>query len=166
MYKASWTAFGASEWTNVHFSIQSSDEEVFYYLLVDSVLPIEMLVSFSALVHWCVTEGKANTQKYMSVLSFPILEYACAVVFVCCLIGQFESLAIVWNSQIGFKEYTNIQAMLDHYFIDDGIFMKESFFCLLWFAGSFSSVYFWNGFPYVSCGFFSTNSILVSYFMP
>lgn len=109
-------------------------------------MPIEMLVSFSALVHWCVTEGKAYTQKFVSVLSFPTLEYACAVVFVCCLIGQFESLAIVWNSQIGFKEHTNIQAMLDHYFIDDGIFMKESFFCLLWFAGSFSSVYFWNGF--------------------
>ncbi|XP_077031642.1 androglobin isoform X2 [Agelaius phoeniceus] len=38
-------------------SFTSSDEEVFYYLLVDSVMPSEMLVSFSALVHWYVTEG-------------------------------------------------------------------------------------------------------------
>ncbi|XP_074393682.1 androglobin isoform X3 [Zonotrichia albicollis] len=38
-------------------SFKSSDEEVFYYLIVDSVMPIEMLVSFSALVHWYVTEG-------------------------------------------------------------------------------------------------------------
>uniref|UniRef100_A0A8C0UYA7 Androglobin n=2 Tax=Cyanistes caeruleus TaxID=156563 RepID=A0A8C0UYA7_CYACU len=36
---------------------KSSDEEVFYYLLVDSLMPIEILVSFSALVHWYVTEG-------------------------------------------------------------------------------------------------------------
>ncbi|XP_062344986.1 androglobin [Cinclus cinclus] len=36
---------------------KSSDEEVFYYLLVDSLMPIEILVSFSALVHWNVTEG-------------------------------------------------------------------------------------------------------------
>ncbi|XP_030912100.1 androglobin [Geospiza fortis] len=38
-------------------SFKSSDEEVFYYLLVDSVMPTEMLVSFSALVHRYVTEG-------------------------------------------------------------------------------------------------------------
>ncbi|KAM3675806.1 LOW QUALITY PROTEIN: androglobin [Ammospiza maritima maritima] len=38
-------------------SFKSSDEEVFYYLIVDSLMPIEMLVSFSALVHWYVTEG-------------------------------------------------------------------------------------------------------------
>uniref|UniRef100_U3KF62 Androglobin n=1 Tax=Ficedula albicollis TaxID=59894 RepID=U3KF62_FICAL len=35
---------------------KSSGEEVFYYLLVDSLMPIEILVSFSALVHWYVTE--------------------------------------------------------------------------------------------------------------
>ncbi|XP_048153581.1 androglobin [Corvus hawaiiensis] len=35
----------------------STDDEVFYYLLVDSLMPIEILVSFSALVHWYVTEG-------------------------------------------------------------------------------------------------------------
>ncbi|XP_041325987.1 androglobin [Pyrgilauda ruficollis] len=38
-------------------SFKSSDEEVFYYLLVDSLMPIEILVSFSALVYWYVTEG-------------------------------------------------------------------------------------------------------------
>ncbi|OWK63109.1 Androglobin [Lonchura striata] len=38
-------------------SFTSSDEEVFYYLLVDSLMPIEILVSFSALVRWNVTEG-------------------------------------------------------------------------------------------------------------
>ncbi|XP_053829227.1 androglobin isoform X2 [Vidua macroura] len=38
-------------------SFMSSDEEVFYYLLVDSPTPIEILVSFSALVRWYVTEG-------------------------------------------------------------------------------------------------------------
>ncbi|XP_053795640.1 androglobin isoform X2 [Vidua chalybeata] len=38
-------------------SFTSSDEEVFYYLLVDSPTPIEILVSFSALVRWYVTEG-------------------------------------------------------------------------------------------------------------
>ncbi|XP_032911403.1 androglobin isoform X2 [Catharus ustulatus] len=37
--------------------LKSSDEEVFYYLLVDSLMPVEILVSFSALVHWYVTEG-------------------------------------------------------------------------------------------------------------
>ncbi|XP_066171734.1 androglobin [Sylvia atricapilla] len=31
---------------------KSSEEEVFYYLLVDSLMPIEILVSFSTLVHW------------------------------------------------------------------------------------------------------------------
>nr|XP_030124030.3 androglobin isoform X2 [Taeniopygia guttata] len=38
-------------------SFTSSDEEVFCYLLVDSLMPIEILVSFSALVRWNVTEG-------------------------------------------------------------------------------------------------------------
>ncbi|XP_068040990.1 androglobin [Anomalospiza imberbis] len=38
-------------------SFTSSDEEVFYYLLVDSLMPIEILVSFSALVRWYGTEG-------------------------------------------------------------------------------------------------------------
>ncbi|XP_064269715.1 androglobin isoform X2 [Passer domesticus] len=38
-------------------SFKSSDEEVFYYLLVDSLMPVEILVSFSALVYWYVTEG-------------------------------------------------------------------------------------------------------------
>ncbi|XP_063246408.1 androglobin isoform X2 [Prinia subflava] len=42
---------------------KSSDEEVFYYLLVDSLMPIEILVSFSALVHWDVTE---DTKKEYS----------------------------------------------------------------------------------------------------
>ncbi|KAL2306306.1 hypothetical protein Nmel_004222, partial [Mimus melanotis] len=36
---------------------KSSDEEIFYYLLVDSLMPIEILVSFSALVHCYGTEG-------------------------------------------------------------------------------------------------------------
>ncbi|XP_037989711.1 androglobin [Motacilla alba alba] len=36
---------------------KSSDEDIFYYLLVDSLMPIEILVSFSALVHWYATEG-------------------------------------------------------------------------------------------------------------
>ncbi|XP_066034990.1 androglobin [Chamaea fasciata] len=31
---------------------KSSEEEVFHYLLVDSLMPIEIVVSFSALVHW------------------------------------------------------------------------------------------------------------------
>ncbi|KAM6434036.1 androglobin [Rhynochetos jubatus] len=34
-----------------------TDDEVFYYLLVDSLMPIEILVSFSALVHWDDTGG-------------------------------------------------------------------------------------------------------------
>ncbi|XP_056344605.1 androglobin [Oenanthe melanoleuca] len=37
-------------------SFKCSGEEVFYYLLVDSLMPIEILVSFSALVHWYATE--------------------------------------------------------------------------------------------------------------
>ncbi|RMC12803.1 hypothetical protein DUI87_10328 [Hirundo rustica rustica] len=43
---------------------KSSDEEVFYYLLVDSLMPIEILVSFSALVRWYATGG---TKKECSV---------------------------------------------------------------------------------------------------
>lgn len=63
--------------------MQSTDDRVFYYLLVDSLMPIEILVSFSALVHWDDTGGKANTEKCILMLCFPILEYVCAVVFVC-----------------------------------------------------------------------------------
>ncbi|NXE75474.1 ADGB protein, partial [Cochlearius cochlearius] len=36
---------------------KSTDERVFYYLLVDSLMPIEILVSFSALVRWDDTGG-------------------------------------------------------------------------------------------------------------
>ncbi|XP_014748436.1 PREDICTED: androglobin, partial [Sturnus vulgaris] len=41
----------------VKTGFKSSDEEIFYYLLVDSLTPTEILVSFSALVHCYVTEG-------------------------------------------------------------------------------------------------------------
>lgn len=63
--------------------MQFSDDRVFYYLLVDSLMPIEILVSFSALVHWYDTGGKFNTEKCMLVLCFPVHEYVCAVVFAC-----------------------------------------------------------------------------------
>ncbi|NWH22523.1 ADGB protein, partial [Grus americana] len=36
---------------------KSTDDRVFYYLLVDSLMPIEILVSFSALVRWDDTGG-------------------------------------------------------------------------------------------------------------
>ncbi|KFZ64233.1 Androglobin, partial [Podiceps cristatus] len=36
---------------------KSTDDQVFYYLLVDSLTPIEILVSFSALVRWDDTGG-------------------------------------------------------------------------------------------------------------
>ncbi|KFO69717.1 Androglobin, partial [Cuculus canorus] len=37
--------------------IKSTDDQIFYYLHVDSLTPIEILVSFSALVHWDDTGG-------------------------------------------------------------------------------------------------------------
>lgn len=46
------------------FSIQCNDDRVLYYLLVDSLNPIEILVSFSALVRWDIG-GKANAEKCM-----------------------------------------------------------------------------------------------------
>jgi len=61
--------------------VQSTDDQVFYYLLVDSLMPTEILVSFSALVRWDDTGGKANTEKCMLMLCFPIFVYVCAVVF-------------------------------------------------------------------------------------
>ncbi|XP_056200360.1 androglobin [Falco biarmicus] len=36
---------------------KSTDDQVFYYLLVDSLMPVEILVSFSALVRWDDTGG-------------------------------------------------------------------------------------------------------------
>ncbi|NXX80560.1 ADGB protein, partial [Urocolius indicus] len=44
---------------------KSTDDQVFYYLLVDSLMPIEILVSFSALVHWDETGG--TKQKCSSI---------------------------------------------------------------------------------------------------
>ncbi|KAM9656103.1 androglobin [Morphnus guianensis] len=38
-------------------AFKSTDDRVFYYLLVDSLMPIEILVSFSALVRWDETGG-------------------------------------------------------------------------------------------------------------
>ncbi|XP_064303063.1 androglobin [Phalacrocorax carbo] len=38
-------------------NFKSTDDRVFYYLLVDSLMPIEILVSFSALVRWDDTGG-------------------------------------------------------------------------------------------------------------
>ncbi|XP_062497932.1 androglobin isoform X1 [Pezoporus occidentalis] len=47
-----------------------SDDRVLYYLLVDSLMPIEILVSFSALVHWYGTGG---TKKESSSISKGVL---------------------------------------------------------------------------------------------
>ncbi|NXO47094.1 ADGB protein, partial [Aramus guarauna] len=44
---------------------KSTDDRVFYYLLVDSLMPIEILVSFSALVRWDDTGG--TKQKCSSI---------------------------------------------------------------------------------------------------
>ncbi|NXI56282.1 ADGB protein, partial [Chloroceryle aenea] len=49
---------------------KSTDDRVFYYLLVDSLMPIEILVSFSALVHWGDTGG---TKKECSSISKGVL---------------------------------------------------------------------------------------------
>lgn len=50
----------------------------------------------------------------------------CCCVCLLCTWAQFESLAVVWNSQIDFKKYTNIQAILLHYLIlMMNILMKE-----------------------------------------
>ncbi|XP_030355677.1 androglobin isoform X2 [Strigops habroptila] len=43
-----------------------SDDRVFYYLLVDSLMPIEILVSFSALVHWYDTGGTKRESSSIS----------------------------------------------------------------------------------------------------
>ncbi|NXE49186.1 ADGB protein, partial [Casuarius casuarius] len=43
---------------------KSTDDQVFYYLFVDSLKPIEILISFSALVRWGDIGGKANTIKW------------------------------------------------------------------------------------------------------
>uniref|UniRef100_A0A672TF81 Androglobin n=1 Tax=Strigops habroptila TaxID=2489341 RepID=A0A672TF81_STRHB len=51
---------------NVCFSMQFSDDRVFYYLLVDSLMPIEILVSFSALVHWYDTGGTKRESSSIS----------------------------------------------------------------------------------------------------
>lgn len=39
------------------------DERVSYYLCVDSLKPIEIVVSFSALAHWGDSGGKLNTKQ-------------------------------------------------------------------------------------------------------
>lgn len=57
------TTFNKNLKLTYSFSIQSTDDRVFYYLLVDSLKPIEILVSFSALVCWNDTGGKANAEK-------------------------------------------------------------------------------------------------------
>ncbi|KFP33947.1 Androglobin, partial [Colius striatus] len=49
---------------------KSTDDQVFYYLLVDSLIPIEILVSFSALVHWDETGG---TKRKCSSISKGVL---------------------------------------------------------------------------------------------
>lgn len=63
--------------------MQCTNDRVFYYLLVDSLTPIEILVSFSALVRWDDTGGKANAEQCILMLCFPILEYVCAILFGC-----------------------------------------------------------------------------------
>ncbi|NXY41508.1 ADGB protein, partial [Ceuthmochares aereus] len=45
--------------------IKSTDDQIFYYLHVDSLMPIEILVSFSALVHWDDTGG--TKREYSSI---------------------------------------------------------------------------------------------------
>ncbi|XP_009944563.1 PREDICTED: androglobin, partial [Leptosomus discolor] len=49
---------------------KSTDDRVFYYLLVDSLMPIEILVSFSALVRWDDTGG---TKRECSSISKGVL---------------------------------------------------------------------------------------------
>ncbi|NWS74450.1 ADGB protein, partial [Crotophaga sulcirostris] len=53
----------AYNYQKVDFKFPS--DQVFYYLLVDSLMPIEILVSFSALVHWDNTGG--TKQDYSSI---------------------------------------------------------------------------------------------------
>lgn len=54
--------------TNIKFNdlsdfSQFSDERVSYYLFVDSLKPIELLVCFSALVRWGESGGKRALRK-------------------------------------------------------------------------------------------------------
>ncbi|TRZ16650.1 hypothetical protein HGM15179_010476, partial [Zosterops borbonicus] len=49
---------------------KSSEEEVFYYLIADSVMPIEILVSFSALVHWYEGTKKEDSMGMLKVEYF------------------------------------------------------------------------------------------------
>ncbi|NWH71812.1 ADGB protein, partial [Piaya cayana] len=46
--------------------IKSTDDQIFYYLHVDSLMPIEILVSFSALVHWDDTRGTKRDYSSIS----------------------------------------------------------------------------------------------------
>ncbi|XP_069706973.1 androglobin [Phaenicophaeus curvirostris] len=46
--------------------IKSTDDQIFYYLHVDSLMPIEILVSFSALVHWDDTGGTKRDYSSIS----------------------------------------------------------------------------------------------------
>lgn len=55
--------------------MQSTEDQFFYYLLVDSLTPIEILVSFSALVRWGDSGGKANTEERPLSLCVPVLGY-------------------------------------------------------------------------------------------
>lgn len=52
-----------NDWS--HF-LQFSDERVSYYLFVDSLKPIELLICFSALVRWGESGGKKAMRKLLS----------------------------------------------------------------------------------------------------
>ncbi|XP_051471014.1 androglobin [Apus apus] len=49
---------------------KSTDDQIFYYLLVDSLKPTEILVSFSALIHW---NGIGGTKQERSSISKGVL---------------------------------------------------------------------------------------------
>ncbi|NXW18540.1 ADGB protein, partial [Circaetus pectoralis] len=58
---------------------KSTDDRVFYYLLVDSLMPIEILVSFSALVRWDDTGGTKQECSSISkgVLMVELFSWKC-----------------------------------------------------------------------------------------
>lgn len=56
------------------FSLQMVDDRVLYYMCVDSLKPTDILVSFSALVHWGDTGGKINT-KHKSKINIVLLDF-------------------------------------------------------------------------------------------
>uniref|UniRef100_A0A8C6V6K9 Androglobin n=1 Tax=Naja naja TaxID=35670 RepID=A0A8C6V6K9_NAJNA len=57
--------------TNYLFSLQMVDDRVLYYMCVDSLKPTDILVSFSALVHW--GETGALVQKENQIVSMGLL---------------------------------------------------------------------------------------------